>query len=119
MEEALIHIPDKFVADDIRNFLTKKTDTHLFSNIYEGKTFINPYNFDFYRNSDSIKLYEGGFGMGYYCELAYSIEQKKYIYYIFDHECEKLREGYKSENWEEIHDHVWKELLDIFISFNN
>ena len=41
MEDILQHIPDTIVVDDIRNFDSKKT--HLFSNIYNGRTFINPY----------------------------------------------------------------------------
>ena len=81
----LIHLSDEIVADDIRNFVSKKTNTHLFSNIYEGKTFINPRGFDLYDlkyNTDLIYLYEGGFGMGHYCSITYSIKQKKYIYIL-------------------------------------
>jgi hypothetical protein len=38
MDAFLVQLPDKIVADDIINYLTKKTDKHLFSDIYRGRT---------------------------------------------------------------------------------
>ena len=67
MEDILIHIPDKIVVDDIKNYLDKKTDKHFFSDIYNGKTFLSPnYLIKYYSNKDIINLYEGGLGMGNY-----------------------------------------------------
>ena len=71
MEKLLIHLPDKIVADDITNFLLKKTNKHLFSDIYEGRTILNP-NCLMQYNSEAISLYEGGVGFGNYLRVSYS-----------------------------------------------
>ena len=119
MEDILIHIPDKIVVDDIKNYLDKKTDKHLFSDIYNGKTSLSPnYLIKYYSNKDIINLYEGGLGMGNYISIAYSIKENIYIYYTINTN-ENPVENYKSDNWFEFQSYVRKELLDIFIRFNS
>jgi hypothetical protein len=118
MEKLLLHLPDKIVADDITNFLLEKTNKHLFSDIYEGRTILNPnYLIQYNSNSDVISLYEGGVGFGNYLKVSYSIKENKYIYYTIN-QGESPRENFKSDNWLEFHTYVRKELLDLFIWFN-
>ena len=118
MEDFLIHLPDKIVADDISNFLLKKTNKHFFSDIYEGRTLLTPNDIMQYNsNSDVIYLYEGGAGFGNYLRVSYSIKENKYIYYTIN-QGETPQENFKSENWTEFHTYVRKHLLDIFIWFN-
>ena len=120
MEDCLIHLPDKIVADDIKNFLHEKTDKHLFSDIYKGRTSLSPNFMIKYGNadySDVIYLYEGGLGMGNYHSVVYSIKQQNYIYYTINAN-EKPHEIFKCENWKEFYTHVRKELIDMFVLFN-
>lgn len=120
MESFLNLLPDKIVADDIKNYLNEKTKTHLFSDIYEGRTTLSPNRMiQHFSNADRVVLYGGGWGMGNYIEVHYSIKEKKYIYYFTsDTVGEGTRAEFKSENWIEFHTYVRKDLLDTFIHFN-
>ena len=62
----IIHLPDKFVADDITTFLLKKTNKHLFSDIYEGRTILNP-NCLMQYNSEAI--FRGYFSLRRRCGI--------------------------------------------------
>ena len=117
MDDILIHIPDKIVADDIKSYLTNKSETHLFSNIYKGKTYISPNRMIDYTDRQTIELYNGSFNMGYYFRVVYSVVKNKYIYYK-NNTGEILEEYFSSENWLHFHSYVFKDLLDIFIWFN-
>lgn len=118
MEECLIHLPDKIVADDIQNYLSGKTDKHLFSDIYEGRTALRPnVLIEYYSNKDIICLYEGGLGMDNYIRVAYSKDENKYIYYTINSN-ENPREDFKSDNWVDFHTYVRQQLLYIFLWFN-
>jgi hypothetical protein len=125
IDDFLIILPDKIVADDIKNFLTKNTNTHFFSNIYEGKTLLNPTPFiKHFSNSETIYLYEGSLGSGNYIRVVYSIKEKKYIYYTINekkyvyykiNQDQLEREDFKSDNWLEFHSYVCKKILEYFI----
>ena len=117
MEDCLLQLPDKIVADDITNFLSKKTDKHLFSDIYNGKTCLNPNYFIRYYGNVNIHLYEGSFGFGNYIKVIYSTKENKYIYYTINPN-ENPREDFASENWVEFHTYVRKALLNIFMWFD-
>jgi hypothetical protein len=111
-------LPDKIVADDIENYLSKKTDKHFFSDIYNGKTLLNPTTLmNYYSNKDIIYLYEGGLGMGNSIKVAYSTQENKYIYYTINSN-ESPREDLKSDDWVTFHTYVRQQLLDLFIWFN-
>ena len=119
MEDYFKDVPDKIVADDIKNYLSKKTDKHFFSDIYKGRTVLRPNDLiEFYSNKDIITLYQGGLGMGNYIRVEYSTKENKYIYYTINSN-EKQREDFKSDNWVEFHTYVRKELLDLLILFND
>lgn len=117
MDAFLVQLPDKIVADDIINYLTKKTDKHLFSDIYRGRTALRPNDFIEYGYKDIIHLYEGGLGMGNYIRVSYSVKENKYIYYTMNAN-EEPREAFTSDNWSEFHSHVRIKLLDLFVWFN-
>lgn len=118
IDEVLIKLPNKIVAEDIKNFLTKKKNKHLFSDIYNERTLINPNSFIKYTsNLDIISLYEGGTGLGTYLRVVYSIKENKYIFYTIN-QFEDPVENFKSENWLEFYLYVCKKLFDIFIWFN-
>jgi len=117
LHEILDKLPDKVVIDDIKNYLTNKTGSHLFSNIYEGKTLLSPDNFIKYRATPHIiYLYSGGCGQGNYINIAYSFDDNKYIYVIIN-AGENPRTAFKSENWEEFHAYVCKDLHNLFTWF--
>ena len=119
MENYFKDVPDTIVTDDIKNYLSKKTDKHFFSDIYKGRTVLRPNDvIEFYYNKDIITLYQGSLGMGNYITVEYSTRENKYIYYTINSN-EKPRENFKSDNWEEFHTYVRKELLDLLIWFND
>jgi len=121
MEDILNRLPDKIVADDIKNYLDKKTETHLFSDICKGRT-LYPYEaywIEYASNADRVVLYGGGFGMGNYVVVHYSIKEKKYMYYCTSGEVdEDTHAHFESENWTEFYTYVRKDLLDTCVSFN-
>lgn len=116
IEDVLNQLPDEIVADDIKNYLNKTTDSHLFSNIYEGKTIISPFTMiKHFKNQETIILYHGGFGLGKYVEIAYSKKQNKYIYYtLCNEENKNYKEHFKCENWVEFCTYVRQHLLDTY-----
>ncbi len=120
VEYFLNRLPDRIVADDIKNYLDKKTETHLFSNIYKGRTILSPnLMIENFSNADSVALYGGGWGMGNYIEVRYSIKEKKYMYYYTSGAIgEGTHADFESEDWTEFYTYVRKDLLDTFIHFN-
>jgi hypothetical protein len=118
MEEFLNELPDKIVADDIQDYLSRKTNKHFFSDIYNGRTVLSPNELmQYYSNEDIICLYDGGLGMGNYSRVAYSTKENKYIYYTMNSN-EDPREDFKSDDWKKFHTHVRKELLELCIWFD-
>ena len=120
IEDILNHLPDKIVADDIKNYLDNITETHLFSDIYKGRTSLYPNRLIHYlSNADSVVLYVGGWGMGNYIEVHYSTKEKKYRYYCTNDTVDKeTYVNFESEDWTEFYTYVRKDLLDTFIWFN-
>lgn len=125
METVLLKIPDKIVADDIRNFLinwkstTTKTPEHLFSNIYEGRTLITPNTLIEYKSSsDFINLYEGGVGLGHYIGVGYLVDKKKYVYYTCTYGNPVFNYQFETDKWDEMYTYAKKEMLELFIHFN-
>ena len=103
---------------NLGNFLNKKTDKHFFSNIYKERTTLNPnYLIEEMSNEYKIPLYTGGWGMGYYIDVDYFIKEQKYVYYAHEGGT-TLTELFKSDNWKEFSEYVRKDLLDMFIHFN-
>jgi len=108
-EEFLQQIPDKIVVDDIMNYLNNIKDKHFFSDIYDGKTIINPAPFlEYHSNSDVIYLYEGNFGQGNYIGILYSTKEEKYIYFTsFDlYDINSQNKIYENQDWNDIHKYV-------------
>ena len=117
IEDILNRLPDKIVADDIKNYLDNITETHLFSDIYKGRTSLYPNSLIKYLpNADRVLLYGGGWGMGNYIEVHYSTKEKKYMYYCISGE--ETHVNFESEDWTEFYTYVRKDLLDTFIWFN-
>jgi hypothetical protein len=112
-------LPDKIVVNDIENYLNKTSDKHFFSDIYEGRTPINPNGMIEYYcvGADVYTLYSGTWGLGFYIDICYSTKEQKYIYYQTSENTK--HEIFKSENWEEFHTYVRKDLYDMFIWFND
>lgn len=120
IDDILNRLPDKIVADDIKNYLDEKTKTHLFSDIYKGRTSLSPNRMiQYLSNTDRVVLYGGGWGMGNYIEVYYSTKEKKYIYYNTSGAVgQGTHADFESEDWTEFYTYVRKDLLDTFISFN-
>jgi hypothetical protein len=117
-------IPDKIVADDVYNYLSKtknylsgKAEKHLFSDIYEKRTSLYPNAMLHHMSTaDKIALYGGGWGMGNYINVYYSAIEKKYLYYKTGDN--NVYADFESANWEEFYVYVRKDLLDTYIWFN-
>jgi hypothetical protein len=114
--DTFVNLPNKIVADDIVNYSDKITDKHLFSDIYEGRTTLNPDTLLEYSALGRINLYHGGWGLGNYIRVWYSIKEKIYIYDTGDDEDSAVL--FKSGNWIEFHEYVRKDLLVTFMHFN-
>jgi hypothetical protein len=114
--DTLVNLPNKIVSDDIVNFLDLKTDKHLFSDIYEGRTTLNPYRLLEKSPLDRINLYAGGWGHSFYIRVWYSIKENIYTYDAG--EIGNFSVIFKSGNWIVFHEYVRKDLLDTFIHFN-
>lgn len=120
IKDIVSRLPDKIVADDITNYLTGKTKTHLFSAIYENRTSLYPNGLiQHMSNADKIGLYEGGWGTGNYISVHFSITEKKYLYYKTGGPVNvDTLVDFQSEDWTEFYTYVRKDLLDTFIWFN-
>ena len=120
MEDILLRLPDKIVADDVKNYLDKTKTHHLFSDIYKGRTSLYPHPMiQYLSNADRIVLYGGGWGMGNYLEVHYSTKTNKYMYYQTGGSVdEKTQVHFECDNWTEFYTYVRKNLLDTFIWFN-
>lgn len=101
------------VLDDVVNHSDGKT--HMFSDIFEGRTALHPQTQLYMYNVDPniLDLYSGGFGMGNYVHVTYSKTDNKYRYLTAGYG-DKWDERYSSEDWESFREYVRKEIFDVF-----
>ena len=115
-------LPDKIVADEVVNYVHTPPPhhTHLFSNIYKGRTTLNPAaEYKWHMFLDKITLYDGGWGQGNYIEVSYSTKENMYIYASGNGDSYTCNNTlFKSGNWVEFHEYVRKDLHEMFVHFN-
>ncbi len=120
-EDFLNFIPDKIVVIDIINFLNNNKNNHFFSDIYDGKTIINPNPFlEYHSNSNIIYLYEGNFGQGNYIGIMYLIQEDKYVYFTSDdlYDINSQYKIYESQDWNDIHKYVREHVSNTLQAIN-
>ena len=84
------------------------TKNHVFSKYNET---IRPnYIILFNTSKEKLILYDGGFGMGYYCNIAFDINTKIYSYATYSDETVIRHILFSSTDWLEVKKYVYGDL---------